>query len=88
MSTNNNINTESHRLVIYQDDFAQDKVWRDVCNCLNIDPDHGDRLVIYCDSDFPASITTEEDEELEFKNEVLEDYNLYVSQTIDMGMPF
>lgn len=36
-------------LVLYQDDFQNDKIWRDVCDSLQIHPDHGDKVVIYYD---------------------------------------
>ncbi len=33
-------------LVLYQDDFCNDKTWRDVCDSLEVSPDEGDTVKV------------------------------------------
>ena len=54
-----NKQTMNH-LVLYQDDFSSDKIWRQVCDCLDVSPDEGDTVTVYWDT--KADIDFNEDD--------------------------
>jgi hypothetical protein len=49
-----------HHLMLYQEDFVTDSIWRAVCDSLDVDPDEGSAITVYWDMKADINFPDEE----------------------------